>query len=212
MSLQTSSVRLVTDASDVTGRTLLGISTSLKPAPGRTGASATRSLLGYALETVSGVYPDVALLDLRDHRLPFFDGRAGREYGDPELDLVSACVERAGTLLLGVPAYWCGVSGVFKNLIDTLCGAAYDLPRPRRTILTDKPVGLLVVGADDESGAVAATEVIAILVSTGATVVGEPTVVANPRARSIEAGRVAAELATVAGSLAIHACNRGARP
>ena len=93
MSLQTSVVRSVNDADDVTARTLFGICTTLKPAP-RTGGSATRSLLTYALESVVAVYPDVAMLDLREHRLPLFDGRGGREYADPHLDLVTTCVER----------------------------------------------------------------------------------------------------------------------
>ena len=211
MSLQTSAVRSVSTADDVTARTLLGICTTLKPAPGRTGRSATRSLLVYALESVVAVYPDVALLDLREHRLPLFDGRGGREYADPHLDLVTTCVERASALLIGVPAYWNGVSGVFKNLIDTLCGAAYDLPQPRRTVLTDKQIGLLVVGADDESGAAAAAQAIAILTSTGATVASEPMIVPNPRGRPVDAGRVSRELATLAGSLAIRACRREAR-
>lgn len=211
MSLQTSGVRPVSDPDDVTARTLLGICTTLKPAPGRTGGSATRSLLTYALERVVAVYPDVALLDLRAHPLPLFDGRGGREYADPHLDLVTTCVERAGTMLIGVPGYWCGVSGVFKNLVDTLCGAAYDLPQPRRTVLTDKQIGLLVVGADDESGAAAAAQAIAILTSTGATVAGEPMIVPNPRGRPIDAGRVSTELVALAGTLAIGACRREAR-
>jgi NAD(P)H-dependent FMN reductase len=211
MSVQTSIVRSVSDADDVTPRTLLGICTTLKPAPGRTGGSATRSLLTYALESVAAVYPDVAMLDVREHRLPLFDGRGGREYADPHLDLVTTCVERASTLLIGVPGYWCGVSGVFKNLIDTLCGAAYDLPQPRRTVFTGKPIGLLVVGADDESGAAAAAQAIAILASTGATVAGEPMIVPNPRGRPIDARRVSSELAALAGNLAIRACRREAQ-
>ena len=116
----------------------------------------------------------------------------------------------ASPLLIGVPGYWCGVAGVFKNLIDTLCGAAYDLPKPRRTVLTGKEIGLLVVGADDESGAAAAAQAIAILASTGATVAREPMIVPNPR-RPIDAGRVSNELATLAGNLAIRACRQEAR-
>ena len=210
MSLQTSVVRSVRDADDVTARTLLGICTTLKPAPGRTGGSATRSLLTYALGSVVAVYPDVAMLDLREHRCRCSMAAAAART-DPHLDLVTTCVERARTLLIGVPAYWCGVSGVFKNLIDTLCGAAYDLPQPRRTVLTGKKIGLLVVGADDESGAAAAAQAIAILASTGATVAGEPIIVPNPRGRPIDAGRVSSELATLAGNLAIRACRREAR-
>ena len=194
-------VRRVVDGTEVAAGTLLGICTSLKPADN----AVTRSILCYALDSIATVYPAVSLLDLRDHPLPFFDGRAGSEYGDRTLTMVSSCVDRTASLLVAVPAYWCGVSGVFKNFVDTLCGAAYNLAPPYRTVFTGKFVGLLVVGADERSAASGARHAVEIMESTGAQLAGDPVIVSNPRGRGVNAALLSRELLPVAGVLAGHA-------
>jgi NAD(P)H-dependent FMN reductase len=192
--------------------TLLGISTSLKPAPGVQGRSAARSLLAYALGAVSGVYPEVSLLDLRDHPPPFFDGRFPGEREDPDLRFVWSCVDRAGALLLSVTAYWAGVSGVFKNLVDVLCGPVYDLAEPTPTVFAGKPAGLLVVGADAASARAGAEQAQQILASVAARLVAPPVVVANPRAGGIETEALAREIVALAGELARSAHAAGTAP
>ncbi len=190
---------------DVRPATVLGICASLKPAPGRQGRSAVRSLLTFALDHLANVYPEVALLDLRDHPPPSFDGRMPHDYDDPVLQLLWPCVDRAGALLLAVPAYWSGVSGVFKNFVDVLCGPAYDLECPSVTVFSNKPVGLLVVGAEEASTRAGADQARMTLLATGARLVGQPVLVADPRSRPMQIELVSRELAALAGELAQHA-------
>jgi NAD(P)H-dependent FMN reductase len=189
-------------AEEVGPATLLGVCASLKPPPGRADRSAVRSLLAYALDAVADTYPEVALLDLRDHPPPFFDGRLPEDREDAALRFAWSCVDRAGALLLAVPGYWCGVSGVFKNFVDTLCGPRYDLPDPVVTVFTGKAVGLLVVGADDASAAAAADQAGRIMASTGAALVGRPVVLGNPRGGTANWDAVSGELIALAAELA----------
>jgi NAD(P)H-dependent FMN reductase len=186
---------------DVAEGTVLFVCATRKPAPGSTQRSAIRGLLSGAASTLSSVYPDVAMLDLREVDLPFFDGRTIDAPGGGDLSRVHAAIARAGALLVSAPIYWAGVSGVFKNLIDVLCGPAYDLPRPIRSIFTDKPVGVLVVCARAEDAVTGTKQTIDILSSVGARLVGDPVVVADPRApASLPAAATA--LIAVAGQLA----------
>jgi NAD(P)H-dependent FMN reductase len=152
----------------------------MKP-PGR--RSAARALLSLALQTVAEAYPRVALLDLSEYSMPWFDGRSPASRGDPAISYAAECMERSGALLLSVPAYWAGVSGAFKNFVDCVCGPAYDLPCPPRTAFVGKDVGVLVVGADDESATAGVEQAGRILASAGARLVGRPVTLSNPRAR-----------------------------
>jgi NAD(P)H-dependent FMN reductase len=190
---------------DVDAATLLGVCASLKPASGRQDRSAARSILSYALQTVGAVYPQISLLDLRDHPPPFFDGRMPPDYEDPALEFVWSSVGRAGALLLAVPAYWSGVSGVFKNFVDVLCGPTYDLKDGASTVFEDKPVGLLIVGADDASAPAGAIQAQEIMRSTGAQLIGRPVVVANPRTGGLEEAGLTHELIALSAELARHA-------
>jgi NAD(P)H-dependent FMN reductase len=199
-----SGIRTVSSPEQLTGASLLGVCTSLKPAVGVEASSATRSYLNYSLEVVGSIYPDTYLLDLRDHPLPSFDGRMPHEYGSAELEFVHSCIERSGALLLSIPAYWSGVSGVFKNFVDTLCGPAYDLEE-RQTVFTNKPVGLLIVGADLASTEAGVAQAQQILSSTGAVIVAEPVAINNPRAGKLNAQSVSNQLALLGAQLAQHA-------
>lgn len=168
---------------DAVGReTILAISTSLKPSRAAGGGSAAFGLISHAVGILVDAGLDAVLLDLRTVPPPHFDGQLPESHDDENLRFIFECVKRSGGLLLAAPAYWSGVSGVFKNLVDTLCGPAYDLPQPRMTVLTGKPIALLVVGADDESAAAAVQDAPRILVSTGALLVAPPLTIANPRA------------------------------
>ena len=195
----------VRSVEQVNATTVVGVCTSLKPAPGREGNSATRSLLKYSLDAVGALYPNTYLLDLRDYKLPFFDGRMPHEYQSSDLDVVRSCLDRAGALLFSVAAYWCGVSGVFKNFVDLLCGPAYDLEGDLQTVFSNKPVGLLVVGADPASSECGVVHARQIMASTGAVIVAEPVAIANPRAGNLDAEVLSSELVVLGAQLAQHA-------
>ncbi len=126
---------------------LLGICTSMKGA-GEDARSASHTLLVHALSAVESAYPVVRLLDLRDHPLPHFDGRPPGARADPQIDAAHAAVVEASGIVLSIPAYWSGVSGVFKNFVDCLGGPAYDVGG-EPTVFAGKPTGALVVGADE---------------------------------------------------------------
>ena len=197
-------MRSVSSVEEINVTTVVGVCTSLKPAPGIEGSSATRSVLKYSLDAVSAIYPNTYLLDLRDYKLPFFDGRMPHEYQSTDLDIVRSCVDQAGALLLSVAAYWNGVSGVFKNFVELLCGPAYDLDGDLQTVFTNKPVGLVIVGADlasTEAGAVQARQ---IMSSTGAVIVAEPLAIANPRAGNLDVQLLSSELVVLGAQLAQH--------
>jgi len=198
-------IRTPNSPQEIHSTTLLGVCASLKPAPGYPSRSAARSLLSQALDTVATIYPDTYLLDLRDHPPPFFDGRMPEKYDDASLQFVRECIERAGALLLSVPAYWSSVSGVFKNFIDVSCGPVYDMDDSFTTIFTNKFVGLVVVGADEASAHAGVDQACQIMLSTGASVVGTPVVVANPRTLGSEMiGGILQEVIATGADLARH--------
>ena len=196
-----SSLASVADPREVGCATLLGVSASMKPAPGQATRSAVRSLLAFALQGVARVHPDVRLLDLREHPFPLFDGRMPSALEHPEVDLALACLARAGGILLAVPAYWSGVSGVFKNFVDVCCGPAYDMEGPARTVFVGKPTGLLVVGADEASAREGAADAERILTSVGARLVAPALRLANPRALEGDSRSLAGDLLAVAAAV-----------
>lgn len=182
---------------------LLGVSTSLKDGA----RSASRALLHRAFGPLRGVYPNLQVLDLREVGLPMFDGRLPADHSDPTVGRVFAQVSSAAAVLFSVPCYWSGVSGVFKNFVDILCGPAYDLDTVE-TVFTNKPVSLIVVGADAVSTVEGSESACRIMRSTGARLVGEPLLVSNPRQadaqpdlarRLVEIGAVLAREALVSG-------------
>jgi NAD(P)H-dependent FMN reductase len=190
--------------------TIVGISASLKPAAEGRGRSAACSLLSYALGSMADARLDVALLDLRTAPLPLFDGHTPAQRRDENLHFALRCIERAGGIMLAVPAYWAGVSGVFKNFVDVLCGPAYDLPDPTSTVFNGKPVALLVVGADEASARAGAREAPRIMASTGAQLVGSPVCVANPRTGLSDPRELSRQLLLLGGQLgfAVHSGSR----
>ena len=198
---------------DVSAVNLLGISASLKPAPSIASTSASRNVLVTALRGISAVFPHTLMLDLREHELPFFDGRMASERPEPSVHFALECVHRAGSLLFSIPAYWCGVSGVFKNFVDVLFGPSYEM-EGSTTVFTGKPIGAIVVGADEPSARFGSDQAAEILASTGARLVDAPIAIANPRlARPDEKqlwDRIAGLCATIARDTLISA-EAGAR-
>lgn len=191
--------------SSISNKTVLGICTSMKPAKGLTTPSASRNLLTLALDSLDKVYPSVCSLDLRDNNFPSFDGRFASEVANNSIHLTIKAINRSGGLLLSVPAYWGGVSGVFKNFVDVLCGPVYDMDdnQPIQTPFSNKPIALLVVGADSESTNVGTEQAKTILISTGAVLVGSVSF-SNPRLGVTQ--KKVSELIALVAELAKYIC------
>ncbi|MHC2275460.1 NAD(P)H-dependent FMN reductase [Bradyrhizobium diazoefficiens] len=169
------------DSNSVGSQSLLGISTSLKPGPGKTQTSASRWLLEQAIQQLKAIYPETCLLDLRTRPLPMFDGRMPCDHPDVNLQTVLRAINAAGALLIAVPAYWSGVSASFKNLIEVVCGPAYDSDDPSSTVFRNKLVGLLIIGADSPSTRHGSEQAKLILSAAGALLVDPLVEIANPR-------------------------------
>jgi NAD(P)H-dependent FMN reductase len=173
---------------------LVGICASMKPAPGLTNKSAAREFLSRALLALETVDHPVGMLCLRRTPLPFFDGRLPEDVSDAHVQLVLSYLQNTPRLLFSVPCYWGGVSGVFKNFIDVLCGPLYDMPEGRKTVFHDKPVGLFVVGADTQSSERGAEQASHILSMAGARIIGTPVILGNPRRSTTSNAQVLGKL------------------
>ena len=160
---------------------LLGISASMKPAPDEPDIrSATANVLAVFLRLAQKAALQPAYFDLRRTPLPWFDGRPPKRRTEIEVELCYSLVERAAGICCAVPAYWGGYSGVFKNLIDVLCGANYDDDVPQ-TVFTGRPVTLIVIGTDLKTAHQATEQAQSALSFAGAQVNYQPLILANPR-------------------------------
>lgn len=110
---------------------VVGVAASLSSS-GRTRAAVAISLEGSLRE--SGV--SVELLDLRDYRVEFVDGRRLEMYDTPTQEVVRRIGE-AAAVILATPVYRGSYSGALKNLLDHLPVEA----------LWGKAVGLIATGA-----------------------------------------------------------------
>lgn len=164
-------------------RRVLCIVGSRKPAPGVEGRSAAREMLRAMAVGVQEAGAALDWLDLRELELPFFDGRSLPDYHAPDLFRVEEAIRRADVVILSVPAYWNGPSGVVKNLLDVLGGAAYDMNEAQiqNTCMENRLVGLLVVGSDESSAHHAHAAMRVQLASMGAWVPPRVMVIGNPR-------------------------------
>ncbi len=114
--------------------TLLGISGSLTP------GGTTRTLVEYALRAARQCSPEVQteVLDLREVRLSFCDGRPLSEYPDDTPRVVER-IQAADAYIIGTPIYRGSYTGALKNLLDHLPVEA----------LMGKVAGLVATGASD---------------------------------------------------------------
>lgn len=167
---------------DGEARKMLAVCGSRKPPPGSDARSAARELLRAVVAGAEQEGTACEWLDVRDVKLPLFDGRSLADYGDPELARVADAFARHSLLVLSVPAYWGGPAGVVKNLLDLVGGAAYDAPPDVEPPLAGKVAALLVVGADPLSADVALASLRTTLAAMGAWVAPRAHVIGNPRA------------------------------
>jgi NAD(P)H-dependent FMN reductase len=214
--LPASTAPLATSLTAIDARTVLGICTSMKPQTATAHGSATRSVLLYAMTSLRQVYPHAAYMDLKDFALPFFDARLPEEYAERDVGAAYNVIDRAGALLFGVPAYWCGVSGVFKNFVDVLAGPSYRFARGRNTVFSHKPIALIVVGTDEQTTLAAASQASGILESTGALIVGSPILIWNfepdPKAESALSGQILSLVGQLALQLRAKHSSTGSTP
>jgi NAD(P)H-dependent FMN reductase len=82
-------------------------------------ASFNKQLLSIAVEGAREAGAEVTLIDLREYRLPLYDGDLETEQGLPEnaVKLRDLFLENDG-LLMSCPEYNSSISGVWKNTID----------------------------------------------------------------------------------------------
>lgn len=161
------------------------INATKKPAPSAEGNSATRTLLKNALEKVSPHYSNFKYYDIREMDLPFFDARSTDLYECQDLNNIIDDIGNAKGVFLGVPGYWSGVSGCFKNLIDLIGGAHYDSLEPN-TVLNGKFFSGFAVGTDNLTTLRTAEQAYSILVSLGARPVDRIIPIPNPRSPTFD--------------------------
>lgn len=161
---------------------LLLLCGSKKPAPHSDRKSATREVLKVARDGIvdMGLADQVAFLDVREMDLPWFDGRTAQEYDNPDLQRLVDHVEKATCLILSVPAYWGGPSGVFKNMIDLIGGPLYELDDAHKPF-HNKLIGLIVIGASEGDAQATLTTLKSTLESMGAWCEFDHVVIDNPR-------------------------------
>lgn len=178
---------------------LLAVCGSLKPGAGREEPSACRELLKLALAPVTGLYPSIKMLDLREASLPAFDGREPSDYGNPALVAAQVAVEAAAGYIFSVPAYWGGIGAAFKNFIETVSGPGYD---GRCSPFAGKPAAVMIVGSDPATARAAVPQIEAILGTLGIALVTPPIVVCDP-GELLEVRRAVREMTAAAASVAL---------
>lgn len=109
-----------------------------------------------------------------------FDGRNVTQYGSKDLIKLKRQIQSSNRIIISVPAYWGGIAGIVKNMLDVLGGPGYDDEDPR-TIFENKTVGLLVVGSDEYSAYNAGSQMRTILSAMGAKVLNTQAIIGNPR-------------------------------
>lgn len=159
---------------------ILVICGSRKPAPGKTTPSAARELLKVVQEGIKEGGGRTEIIDLREKELPFFDGRFIEEYKNKDLSQIYNLIKKSPVIVMSIPAYWSGPSGVVKNCLDLLGGPKYKNQQNQESPFKNKIVGLLIVGDDDRSSQNAYTFILTTLNALGAWITPKNIVIGNP--------------------------------
>ena len=93
---------------------VVGISGSLRD------GSYTRLAVQVALRGAAELGAETSLLDLRDYKLPFCDGRVNEETCPPDVLRLRRDLRAAHGIILGTPEYHASFSGVLKNALDLM--------------------------------------------------------------------------------------------
>ncbi len=154
---------------------------SRKPARGKHTPSAVRELLKIVDQGIVKNGGTTTLIDLRNKELPFFDGREPEEYTSKDLISILKAIKTSSVIVISVPAYWAGTSGVIKNLFDLLGGPKYHHAENQPLPLEHKLVALLIVGDDEISSSIAVMQMRQTINSLGGWVLPQQVVIGNPQ-------------------------------
>lgn len=113
---------------------LVAILGSVTP-PGRS-LKAIELIAQYSREEASGI--DAHVINLRDYRISFADGRSPGEFGD-DTERVVRAIGDAAVVIFASPVYRGSFTGSLKNLLDQLPVEA----------LMGKPCGIVAIGATE---------------------------------------------------------------
>ena len=82
--------------------------------------SYTRLAVQIALQGAAELGAETRLLDLKDYRLPFCDGRVNEATCPPDVLRLRRDLRAAQGIILGTPEYHASFSGVLKNALDLM--------------------------------------------------------------------------------------------
>jgi FMN reductase len=126
---------------------LVGISGALI---GAKTASIVNEVLIRAKQKNSGI--DTELIDLRDYKIEFVDGRPLESYNDDTKNVIEKILE-ADFFVIGTPVYQASITGVLKNLFDHL----------PTTVFESKVVGFVSTAGSNHHSLVAENQLRPIL-------------------------------------------------
>lgn len=159
---------------------------SMKPSPGRDSKSAARELLNTVKKGFDDHnYDDYKIVDLRNLKLPFFDGRNTNEYQNDSVDYLYNSMLEAKHIIVSAPSYWRSVAGAVINAINVIGGPLYDFPE-KKELLIGKKISLIVVGAEFVDAVHGSSQLRNTFTSMGATVIRKEIIVGNLRNLSIK--------------------------
>lgn len=115
-------------------------------------ASLSGTKTARALDIIKFNEADYRLVNLKDLKMSFADGRDYREYDNDNKEIIQALIDADG-ILIGTPIYQASIPGVLKNLFDLLPPNA----------LQGKTVGLIVTAGSPRHYLVAEHQIMPIL-------------------------------------------------
>lgn len=115
-------------------------------------ASLSGAKTARALDIIKFNEADYRLVNLKDLKMSFADGRDYREYDNDNKEIIQALIDADG-ILIGTPIYQASIPGVLKNLFDLLPPNA----------LQGKTVGLIVTAGSPRHYLVAEHQIMPIL-------------------------------------------------
>jgi NAD(P)H-dependent FMN reductase len=165
------------DLNSIDHETIVGISLSAKQGK----KSSSNSIMAYMIDQLGKGYPNVVHLLFTDYTLPYFTGLMPHEVKDISYRLIYSLIEKCRALILSVPCYWSGISGVSKNFFDVLCGPLYDYPDTYKSVFHNKIIGVIVIGADEMSAMEGKNQIEKITLAVGAILIPKIVIISNPR-------------------------------
>lgn len=137
---------------------------SMKPAPGSALPSACRELNGRCVAALRRTFPFVEVLDIREARLPPYEGHAPQTHPDTAVRAARETLGGSDAVAWVAPAYLGTLGGALKSFVEVTVGSPYASPERWSSPLQGTPAVGFVVGdcaASAEGGARDLTDVLA---------------------------------------------------